>query len=65
VWIVDCNITQGRMLAYRAAGAQIVDLSHIDRDTLHERARSERPRLWHKLINEWQPAAAPTGSRTW
>lgn len=64
VWIVDCNITAARMQAYRAAGARIVDLK-VDRDILHERAKRERPGLWHKLINEWQPTVTATPDRTW
>lgn len=54
VWIVDCNPTQDRLHSYRQAGAHIVTLT-ADKDELHRRAGQERPRLWHRLINDWAP----------
>lgn len=66
VWIVDCNISPDRMVAYRGRGARIVTL-RVDAGELHRRAGAERPKLWHRLIDEWQPAQGIEceGSRAW
>lgn len=68
VWIVDCNISRERLVAYRQAGASIVALD-VDRAELHRRAGAERPALWHRLIDEWRPvvdaSSVHVGSRAW
>lgn len=63
VWIVDCNISPRRMAQYTAVGAHIVAMT-ADARELHRRAARERPRAWHKLIDEWRAPEAP-GSRQW
>lgn len=55
-WVVDCNIPDARMRAYRTAGAHFVVLG-ADKGELHRRAAAERPGLWHRLIDEWRPPA--------
>jgi len=68
VWIVDCNISRDRLLAYQRVGARIVGLD-ADKAELHRRAGMERPTLWHRLIDEWVPVAvqvpAVDASRDW
>lgn len=72
VWIVDCTVSAKRAVMYAEAGAEIVTLS-ADAAELHRRAHAERPRKWHKLIDEWRPPAGPhasspptvAGSRPW
>jgi len=68
VWIVDCNISAKRARMYEEAQAEIVTMS-ADPAELHRRAHAERPRRWHKLIEEWTPAvittASGSGSRAW
>jgi predicted kinase len=54
VWIVDCNIGRDRLRDYQRVGAHIVGLD-VDRTELHARAGRDRPRLWHRLIDEWRP----------
>ena len=63
-WVVDCNIPASRMRAYTRTGAHIVTLG-AELGELHKRAARERPGLWHKLIDEWQPpAGTPAYTRT-
>lgn len=66
VWIVDTQPSTQRMQAYRAAGAEIIQLN-ADSAELHKRAARERPRLWHALIDRWQPPSVnpPNRSRDW
>jgi hypothetical protein len=61
VWIVDTIITPRSAQMYEDAGAEIVTLS-VAQDELHRRAHAERPKLWHKLINEWRPSVTIKGS---
>lgn len=53
VWIVDSNIRLRRQM-YEGAGAEIVVMG-ADKDELHKRADTERPELWHELIDRWTP----------
>ena len=67
VWIVDCNIGRDRLRDYQRVGANIVGLD-VDRAELHARAGRERPKLWHRLIDEWHPvvqAERVGSSRDW
>lgn len=73
VWIVDCNISPRRAQLYSDVNAKIVTLG-ADRAELHRRAHAERPRRWHKLIDEWPSRMAQpqnvthtfaTSSREW
>lgn len=67
VWVIETHIGR-RVQAYEQANATIITLS-ADNAELHRRANAERPRRWHKLIDEWSPRGAPTravtGSREW
>lgn len=67
VWIVDSK-PHKRVQAYEDAGAVWVTLS-ADVELLHSRANAERPRRWHKLIDEWQPIehaeVSVNASRAW
>jgi hypothetical protein len=65
VWIVDCNISPERHGAYQRAGAHIVRVD-ASPEELHRRANAERPHLWHRLIDQWQPIASDAqSSREW
>lgn len=68
VWIVDCNVSEKRAQLYAEADAEYVTLS-VDPAELHRRAHAERPRRWHKLIDQWQAkptvSAREEGSRAW
>lgn len=67
VWIVDGNISRERLRGYQQVGARIVGLE-VDPAELHARAARGRPKLWHRLIDEWAPVvvAEPVGSsRDW
>jgi hypothetical protein len=68
VWIVDCKVSPKRAQAYADAQAEFVTLG-ADKVELHRRANAERPRRWHRLIEEWAPPpeASPSvaGSREW
>jgi hypothetical protein len=67
VWIVDCNISPERMAGYKRAGATFVGLV-VDAGELHRRADTERPPLWHGLIDRWTPAVGlelEVSSRQW
>ncbi len=55
VWIVETSL-RSRAHLYEIAKATIVTLGG-DPAELHRRAHAERPRRWHKLIDEWQPHA--------
>lgn len=57
VWIVHCSIPRQEMDRYLAAGAEVVTLE-VDAAELHRRADAERPELWHRLIDEWQPVTS-------
>jgi hypothetical protein len=68
VWIVDSSPGERRTQLYEDAGAEWVTLS-VDRDELHRRAHAERPKRWHKIIDEWKPQVRGStqveGSRSW
>ncbi len=58
VWVVHTRISEQEMRRYVQAGAEIVTLE-VDQAELHQRAASQRPERWHRLIDEWQPEAPP------
>lgn len=67
VWIVDCTISPERLAQYTQHGARMVRLT-VDTAELHRRASAQRPRLWHRLIDQWQPPQGvedTSGSRAW
>lgn len=68
VWIVDSSPGEKRAQMYDDADAVWVTLS-VDRAELHRRANGERPRRWHKIIDEWKPrtqgSTQVSGSRAW
>lgn len=58
VWIVHTRISEQEMRRYTQAGAEVITLE-VDQAELHQRAATQRPERWHRLIDEWKPEAPP------
>lgn len=63
VWIVDGTPKPDRVAEYQRVGATFVRLS-ADPAELHRRAGKERPKLWHKLIDDWADTTPDDGDAT-
>lgn len=67
VWIVATTLTPHDLDAYRKAGAVLIQTG-ADKAELHRRAATERPALWHRLIDGWAPTPGlddALSSRDW
>ena len=60
VWIAQVSLTPQALQRYIDYGASIIHLQ-ASAETLHARARAERPVLWHALIDEWAPLVPNEG----
>lgn len=58
-WVIETTVSPAKQRDYEMAGATFVVLEE-SRDVLHQRASQERPKLWHKLIDDWRAPNIPT-----